>query len=101
MQFYEHCAEPFERRRKALGDISAKFTDPLVSLTKQTESLKTAQSWLDIGSAGTDGIIAKQTDLDYRFGERAMLKVNACGPRTASWEVFAMRKVASSSAHCH
>lgn len=82
-------AEPFERRRKALGKISAKFKDPKVSLTKQTASLKTAQGWLDNGFAGTDGVIAKQTDLDYRFRERAMLKVKRM--RTADCVVGGFR----------
>jgi ATP-dependent DNA ligase len=81
--------EPFGRRRKALGNISAELADPQVSLTKQTASLKTAQGWLDNGFAGTDGVIAKQTDLDYRFGERAMLKVKCM--RTADCVVGGFR----------
>jgi ATP-dependent DNA ligase len=82
-------AEPFERRRRALGNISAEFKHQQVSLTKQTASLKTAQGWLDNGVAGTDGVIAKQTDLDYRFGERAMLKVKRM--RTADCVVGGFR----------
>ena len=82
-------AEPFERRRKALVTISAEFKEPQVSLTKQTASLKTAQGWLDNGFAGTDGVIAKQTDLDYRFGERAVFKVKRM--RTADCVVGGFR----------
>jgi ATP-dependent DNA ligase len=82
-------AEPFERRRKALSNISAKSKHQQVSLTKQTASLKTAQGWLDNGVAGTDGVIAKETDLDYRFGERAMLKVKRM--RTADCVVGGFR----------
>jgi ATP-dependent DNA ligase len=82
-------AEPFEQRRKALANIAAKLKDPQVSLTKQTANLKTAQGWLDNGFAGTDGVIAKQTDLDYRFGERAMLKVKRM--RTADCVVGGFR----------
>ena len=37
----------------------------------------------------TDGVIAKQTDLDYRFGERAMLKVKRI--RTADCVVGGFR----------
>ena len=68
-------AEPFGQRHKALGNISAGFKHQLLSLTNQTANLKTAQGWLDKGFAGTDGVIAKQTDLEYCFGERAMQKV--------------------------
>ncbi|MET3997153.1 ATP-dependent DNA ligase [Bradyrhizobium sp. S3.9.2] len=82
-------AEPFGQRHKALGDISAGFKHQQVSLTKQTASLKTAQVWLDKGFAGTDGVIAKQIDLDYRFGERAMLKVKRI--RTADCVVGGFR----------
>jgi ATP-dependent DNA ligase len=66
---------PFQKRRAALSKISVKFTDERVTLTTQTASLKTAQGWLETGFTGTDGVIAKRLDLDYRFGERAMLKV--------------------------
>lgn len=82
-------AEPFELRREALANISAKFKHERVSLTKQTASRKTAQRWLDNGFAGTDGVVAKQTDLDYRFGERAMLKVKRI--RTADCVVGGFR----------
>ena len=82
-------AEPFEQRRKALSNISAEFTHQQVSLTKQTANLKTAQGWLDKGFAGTDGVIAKQTDLEYRFGERAMQKVKRI--RTADCVVGGFR----------
>jgi ATP-dependent DNA ligase len=51
--------------------------------------LQTAQDWLDTGFAGTDGVIAKQIDLDYRFGERAMQKVKRI--RTADCVVGGFR----------
>ena len=82
-------AEPFEQRRKALGKISAAFKDRQINLTKQTANLKTAQGWLDTGFAGTDGVIARRTDLDYRFGERAMQKVKRI--RTADCVVGGFR----------
>ena len=80
---------PFQKRRADLGKISVKFTDERVTLTKQTASLKTAQGWLETGFAGTDGVIAKRIDLDYRFGERAMLKVKRI--RTADCVVGGFR----------
>ncbi|WP_049803205.1 hypothetical protein [Bradyrhizobium japonicum] len=60
-----------------------------MSLTKQTANVKTARGWLDKGFAGTDDVIAKQTDLDYRFGERAILKVKRI--RTADCVVGGFR----------
>ncbi|MET4716139.1 ATP-dependent DNA ligase [Bradyrhizobium japonicum] len=82
-------AEPFGQRHKALCNISAGFKQQHLSLTEQTANLKTAQGWLDKGFAGTDGVIAKQTDLDYRFGERSMLKVKRI--RTADCVVGGFR----------
>jgi ATP-dependent DNA ligase len=86
--------EPFEVRRKLLGKIAARFKSKQVSLTKQTSNLKTAQGWLENGFAGTDGVVAKQTDLDYRFGERVMLKVKRI--RTADCVVGGFRYAAGS-----
>jgi ATP-dependent DNA ligase len=68
-------AEIFKERRKTLCKIIGKLKSEGITLTKQTASLATARDWLDIGFAGTDGVIAKRLDLAYRFGERAMLKV--------------------------
>lgn len=81
--------EIFGKRREALAEISVAFRDGRVSLTEQTAKIKTAREWLDTGFAGTDGVIAKQTDLEYRFGERAMLKVKRI--RTADCVVGGFR----------
>jgi ATP-dependent DNA ligase len=82
-------SERFEQRRTALTHIIAKFKNEQIGLTEQTASFQTAQDWLDTGFAGTDGVIAKQTDLDYRFGERAMQKVKRI--RTADCVVGGFR----------
>jgi ATP-dependent DNA ligase len=79
----------YEQRRKELTKISAAFQDDHVRLTEQTSRLKTAQGWLETGFAGTDGVIAKRTDLNYRFGERAMLKIKRI--RTADCVVGGFR----------
>ena len=42
----------FADRRAALDKIAAKFVDKSITLTSQTASLPTAQSWLDTGFAG-------------------------------------------------
>lgn len=79
----------FADRRAALDKIAAKFVDKSITLTSQTASLPTAQSWLDTGFAGTDGVVAKRLDLAYQFGERAMLKVKRI--RTADCVVGGFR----------
>lgn len=83
------AGEAFKDRRTILGRLFGKFAQDSITLTKQTASFKIAQSWLDGGFAGTDGVIAKRMDLDYRFGERAMLKVKRI--RTADCVVGGFR----------
>jgi ATP-dependent DNA ligase len=82
-------SERFEQRRTALTHIIAKFENEQMGLTEQTARFQTAQDWLDTGFAGTDGVIAKQTDLNYRFGERAMQKLKRI--RTADCVVGGFR----------
>jgi ATP-dependent DNA ligase len=82
-------AEPFAQRRTVLENISAAFKHEQVGLTEQTADIKAAQGWLENGFAGTDGVVAKRTDLDYRFGERAMVKVKRI--RTADCVVGGFR----------
>jgi len=67
--------EPFMRRREELtamlADASAR-----ISVTPMTHDAAVAESWLDAPpGAGIDGVVAKQVDLRYREGARAMVKV--------------------------
>lgn len=82
--------EPFEARRAALEDFFAALpsTDGLV-LTPYTREHRVAQKWLDETGGSLDGVIAKQLELPYISGERAMLKVKRV--RTADCVVGGFR----------
>lgn len=82
---YQH---PFDDRREELDDLASTFPEA-ISLTPMTRDLRQATRWLSGGYAGTDGVIAKRLDLDYRFGERAMIKVKRI--RTADCVVGGFR----------
>lgn len=63
-------AERRSRLKRALRAERACF------LTPQTEDPEEAQRWFDrFEGAGLDGVVAKQKDLEYRPGERVMVKV--------------------------
>lgn len=82
--------EPFERRRAELERFfeSLPLTDGLV-LTPYTRERRVAQKWLNETGGSLDGVIAKQLDLPYVSGERAMLKVKRL--RTADCVVGGFR----------
>jgi ATP-dependent DNA ligase len=67
---------PFEQRRAALEEFfgALQSADGLV-LTPYTRERRVAQRWLEDSGGALDGVIAKQLDLPYIRGERAMLKV--------------------------
>lgn len=68
-------ARPFAERRERLVDLAAGLGD-FWNLTPSTTEQSTAKSWFDeFESAGCDGIIAKQLDLPYVHGKRAMIKI--------------------------
>ena len=79
---------PLEKRRSVLTRISQKFGDRL-SLSEATQDIRVAKRWLARGYAGTDGVIAKELDKPYQFGERALLKVKRI--RTADCVVGGFR----------
>jgi ATP-dependent DNA ligase len=79
---------PFKDRLDELNKLASTFPEP-ISLTPMTRDVRLATSWLKKGYAGTDGVIAKRLELDYRFGERAMLKVKRV--RTADCVVGGFR----------
>ncbi|MEX0796972.1 MAG: ATP-dependent DNA ligase [Acidimicrobiia bacterium] len=68
-------AAPFTERREALVELVSSLTAPW-HLTPQTADESVAKRWFDeFESAGCDGIIAKQPDLAYQHGKRAMIKI--------------------------
>jgi ATP-dependent DNA ligase len=69
-------SEPFSARRRALERLfDAKQLSAMVELTNATTDRRVAVRWLREGQGGTDGVVAKRLDLDYRPGERATLKI--------------------------
>lgn len=82
---------PFAERRRMLEDFCRSHDlKPLVELSPMTRSLAQAQQWLaDSGPNGTDGVVAKDLDMPYLSGERAMLKVKRL--RTADCVVGGFR----------
>ena len=83
-------AQPFESRRTALEKFfgGLKSTDGLV-LTPYTRDRRVAEKWLNDAGGALDGVIAKQLDLPYSSGERALLKVKRL--RTADCVVGGFR----------
>jgi ATP-dependent DNA ligase len=67
--------EPLSKRRAALEKFFAKNRAPGLHLSPITHDQDTAVRWLEHSGGALDGVIAKRTDLEYRSGERAMIKV--------------------------
>ena len=66
---------PFSERRERLVVMAYMLELPW-HLTPQTGSEDTAKEWFDeFESAGCDGIIAKNPELGYQHGKRAMIKI--------------------------
>ncbi len=64
---------PFRERRRALESmVEAAGNASALRMSRSTKSLKTALRWL--GTEGLDGIMAKDLELPYRAGKRAMKK---------------------------
>jgi ATP-dependent DNA ligase len=81
--------EPFGTRRAELEQALAR-TPPPVHLTPATDDPAVAADWFArFEGAGLDGVVAKRTDLLYREGERAMVKVKH--ERTADCVVAGFR----------
>jgi ATP-dependent DNA ligase len=66
---------PFRERRVALKRFFKAIDSRTLELTPATTDRQKAMRWLKSGSSAFDGVVAKQLDLPYRFGERAMVKV--------------------------
>jgi len=67
--------EPLAERRQALEKFFASNQAPRLHLSPITLERDEAVKWLEHSGGALDGVIAKKRDLDYRPGERAMVKV--------------------------
>jgi ATP-dependent DNA ligase len=80
---------PFAERRRRLQRLLGGARPPL-HLTPLTAERAVAAGWLErFQGAGIDGVVAKPPELDYRPGERAMVKVKT--ERTADCVVAGFR----------
>jgi ATP-dependent DNA ligase len=84
--------QPLSKRRSALETFFAANAVPRLGLSPVTHDPETALHWLRRSGGALDGVIAKRTDLDYRPGERAMIKVKQ--QRTADCVVGGFRYAA-------
>ena len=82
-------SEPLSKRREALESFFARNQVPGLHLSPMTRDRQTAVGWLDRSGGALDGVIAKRADLEYRSGERAMIKVKQ--QRTADCVVGGFR----------
>ena len=82
-------AEPLSHRRNALERFFANNAVPGLLLSPVTTDRTTALRWLHRSGGALDGVIAKRLDLEYRSGERAMIKVKQ--QRTADCVVGGFR----------
>ena len=82
-------ADPLSQRRTKLEQFFRKNRVEGLKLSPMTDDRRTALDWLKRSGGALDGVIAKRTDLDYRPGERAMVKVKQ--QRTADCVVGGFR----------
>ena len=81
--------DPLRDRRDALEKFFRQNRVPGLQLSPMTNDRGTALKWLQRSGGALDGVIAKRTDLEYRSGERAMIKVKQ--QRTADCVVGGFR----------
>jgi len=67
--------EPLSKRRKRLEEFVGKNHARGLHLSPVTTDRRAALGWLKRSGGALDGVIAKRSDLEYRAGERAMIKV--------------------------
>jgi len=82
-------SDALSARRERLERFYWKNQVPRLHLSPITRDRRTAVGWLERSGGALDGVIAKRTDLDYRPGERAMVKVKQ--QRTADCVVGGFR----------
>ena len=87
--------EPLSTRREALERFYATNSAPGLHLSPMTLDRDTALGWLERSGGALDGVIAKRADLEYRSGERAMIKVKQ--QRTADCVVGGFRYAAKNA----
>ena len=80
---------PLSQRRKQLEQFFRQNRAPALQLSPMTCDREVALGWLDRSGGALDGVIAKRADLEYRSGERAMIKVKQ--QRTADCVVGGFR----------
>ena len=81
--------QPLGKRRKALEKFFDKNRVPALHLSPMTSDRDVALGWLKRSGGALDGVIAKRSGLEYRPGERAMIKVKQ--QRTADCVVGGFR----------
>jgi ATP-dependent DNA ligase len=81
--------QPLSKRRQTLERFFAKNHVPGLHLSPATRNRDAALGWLQRSGGALDGVIAKRLDLEYRSGERAMVKVKQ--QRTADCVVGGFR----------
>jgi ATP-dependent DNA ligase len=67
--------QPLSKRREVLEKFFVKNEVQGLHLSPVTLDRNTALRWLHRSGGALDGVIAKRLDLEYRSGERAMIKV--------------------------
>jgi ATP-dependent DNA ligase len=80
---------PLAERRQQLEQFFRNNVTPGLHLSPMTCDRNRALNWLKRSGGALDGVIAKRTDLEYRSGERAMIKVKQ--QRTADCVVGGFR----------
>jgi ATP-dependent DNA ligase len=80
---------PLLRRREQLEAFFRKNAVPGLELSPMTGDREVALGWLKRSGGALDGVIAKRAGLEYRSGERAMIKVKQ--QRTADCVVGGFR----------
>jgi ATP-dependent DNA ligase len=80
---------PLAKRREALEKFMAANRVEGLLISPMTRDREIALAWLKRSGGALDGVIAKRADLEYRSGERAMIKVKQ--QRTADCVVGGFR----------
>jgi ATP-dependent DNA ligase len=80
---------PLAKRREALEKFMAANRVEGLLISPMTRDRELALAWLKRSGGALDGVIAKRADLEYRSGERAMIKVKQ--QRTADCVVGGFR----------
>jgi len=82
-------SEPLAKRRDRLEKFYKRNKTGRLQLSPVTHDRRAALQWLERSGGALDGVIAKRSDLEYRPGERAMIKVKQ--QRTADCVVGGFR----------